>query len=276
MGLGMRVPKKLKRWLRSSSADPRAALIKRAQAAKSARDWRGAAELYQQAVQLRDAFGTRVQLGHMLKEAGELEAAEAEYVRALAMKPADADLHLQLGHFYYVKGEPDESVRYYRRAVELAPNDPGLIEALRTGERRAADAPFAQSLEAAMQALAVGRWRDAETGFRVLESAGRRDYLNLQAHAVKEQGRLDEAIELYRAYAAYVAPDDAAAYEAELQLAQALQLAGRYSEAAVRFSLARDLRMEREGWTGSVDELLEQIRHCLRRVHPSLDVSCIR
>lgn len=273
----MKIPAKLKRWARRHVADPRVDLIKKAQAAKSSRDWRGAADLYRQALELRDAFGTRVQLGHMLKEAGELEAAEAEYVRALTMKPDDPDLHMQMGHFFYVAGQPEKSVSFYRKAVELAPNDAGLIEALRTGERRAADAPFIVPLETAMKAMAVGRWRDAEAGFRQLEAAGRRDYLGQQAHAVKEQGRLDEAIELYRAYAAYVAPEaGAAAYEAEVQLAQALQLSGRYSEAAARFSLARDMRMEREGWTGSVDELLEEIRHCLRRVHPSLDVGFIR
>ena len=277
MGRRMKAPEALKRWARGRSSDPRANLVKQAQNAKAARDWRGAADLYRQALALRDAFGPRVQLGHMLKEAGELEAAEAEYVQALAMKPDDADLHLQMGHFYFVKGEPEESVRFYRKAVELAPGDPGLLESLRTGERRAADAPFAESLEAAMKAMAVGRWREAEAGFRVLQAAGRQDYLNLQGHAVKEQGRVDEAVELYRAHAAYVEDEGGpAAYEAQLQLAQALQLAGRYSEAAVGFSNARDLRMAREGWTGSVDELLEEVRSCLKRVHPSLDAGFIR
>ncbi len=273
----MKASAALGRWVRGGASNPRAALMKRAQAAKAERDWRGAAEMYRQALELRDAFGPRVQLGHMLKEAGELEAAETEYVRALAMKPTDADLHLQMGHFYFVKGDPDESVRFYRKAVELAPGDPGLLEALRTGERRAADAPFAQSLETAMKAMAVGRWREAEAGFQILEAAGRRDYLNLHGHALKEQGRLDEAIRLYRDYASHVAKEGGAAvYEAEVQLAQALQLVGRFSEAAVRYSTARDLKMAREGWTGSVDELLEEIRNCLRRVHPSLDAGFIR
>lgn len=273
----MKAPAALGRWVRGGRSDPRAALMKRAQAFKADHDWRGAAEMYRQALELRDAFGPRVQLGHMLKEAGELEAAEAEYVRALAMKPTDADLHLQMGHFYFVKGDPDESVRFYRKAVELAPGDSGLLEALRIGERRAADAPFAQSLEAAMKAMAVGRWREAEVGFQTLRAAGRKDYLNLHGHALKEQGRLDEAIQLYRDYASHVAEEGGAAvYEAEVQLAQALQLVGRFSEAAVRYSAARDLKMAREGWTGSVDELLEEIRNCLKRVHPSLDAGFIR
>lgn len=277
MGFGMKPPAALRRLFRRAASDPRAVLLKRAQAAKAARDWRGAADLYRQALALRDAFGPRVQLAHMLKEAGELDAAEAEYGLALAMKPQDADLHLQMGHFYFVKGDLDQSLRFYRQAVELAPGDPGLREALRTGERRAADAPFAAALEAAMKAMAVGRWRDAEEGFRALQAAGRKDYLNLQGHAAKEQGRVDEAVDLYRDYARHLADRGGPeAYEAELELARALQLAGRFSEAAVRFSAARDLRMEREGWTGSVDDLLEEIRNCLRRVHPSLDPGFIR
>jgi tetratricopeptide (TPR) repeat protein len=277
MGFGMKPSAAFRRLFRRGSANPRAAILKKAQAAKTEHDWRGAAELYRQALALRDAFGTRVQLGHMLKEAGELEAAEAEYLRALTMKPEDSDLHLQIGHFYFVKGEPDESVRFYRKAVELAPGDAGLQEALRIGERRAADAPFASALDEAMAAMATGRWRDAEEGFSVLQAAGRADYLGLQGHAVKEQGRLEEAADLYRAYAVYAADEgETAAYAAQLQLAQGLQLTGRFSEAAVCFAAARDLRMAREGWTGSVDELLEEIQNCLKRVHPSLDPGFIR
>lgn len=267
----------VRKVLRRRSADPRAALMKRAQAAKAAHDWRGAAALYAQALELREAFGPRVQMGHMLKEAGDLEGAEIQYYKALALQPQDADLHMQLGHFYFVKEQHEESVRFYRQAVDLAPNDPGLREALRMGEKRAADAPFKVSIEAAMKAMSVGRWREAEDGFRVLQAAGRDDYLHLLGHAVKEQGRLAEAVDLYQAHCNAVAHEGGrVAYEAELQLARALQFAGRFSEAAVHFALARDMRMQREGWVGSTDEMLGEIRNCVKRIHPSLDPAFIR
>lgn len=267
----------LRKVLRRGSTDPRAVLMKKAQAAKASHDWRGAASFYAQALELREAFGPRVQMGHMLKEAGDLEAAEAQYFKALALQPQDADLHMQIGHFYFVKEQHEDSVRFYRKAVELAPNDPNLREALRTGERRAADAPFKTSIDAAMKAMSVGRWREAEEGFRIVQAAGRDDYLNLLGHAVKEQGRLDEAVDLYQAYSDSVASEGGrVAFEAEVQLAGALQSAGRFSEAAVHFSVARDMRMQREGWFGSVDEMLDEIRNCVKRVHPSLDPDFIR
>lgn len=267
----------LYRRLGLGRADPRAALIARAQEAKAARDWQGAAESYGRALELREAFGTRVQMGHMLKEAGDLEGAEAHYFKALALRPDDADLHLQLGHFYFVKDQPEESVKFYRKAVELAPGDRTLEDALRLGESRAADAPFKSTIEGAMKAMAVGRWREAEAGFRALLEAGRDDYLHLLGHAVKEQGRIDEAIDFYRAYLDHVADEGGrTVYEAEVQLAKALQLGGRFTEAAVHFAAARDLRMSREGWVGSVDEFLTEIRNCLTRVHPSLDPGFIR
>lgn len=277
MGQQMKLRAAVRKVLRGRSADPRAALMKKAQSAKAARDWHGAAAFYAQALELREAFGTRVQMGHMLKEAGDLEGAEAQYFKALALQPDDADLHMQIGHFYFVKEQHEDSVRFYRKAVDLAPNDPNLKEALRTGERRAADAPFKTSIEAAMKAMSVGRWREAEEGFRVVQAAGRDDYLHLLGHAVKEQGRLDEAVDLYQGYSDAVASEGGLiAYEAELQLARTLQFAGRFSEAAVHFAIARDMRMQREGWVGSVDDMLDEIRNCVKRVHPSLDPAFIR
>lgn len=277
MGRQMKLRAAIRKVLRRAAADPRALLIKKAQAAKAARDWRGAATLYAQALELREAFGQRVQMGHMLKEAGDLEGAEAQYFKALALQPQDADLHMQIGHFYFVKEQHEDSVQFYRKALELAPNDPHLREVLRVGEGRAADAPFKATIEAAMKAMSVGRWREAEEGFRALQEAGRDDYLHLLGHAVKEQGRVDEAVDLYRAYRDWIAPEGGPqAYEAELHLARTLQFAGRFSEAAVHFAAVRDIRMHREGWAGSVDEMLNEIRNCVKRVHPSLDPDFIR
>lgn len=272
---------KLKAWLkrrfRRSSSDPRAVLVKRAHAAKENRDWRGAAALYAQALALRDAFGTRVQLAHMLKEAKQFGEAEEHYLKALQQKPDDADLHLQLGHFYWVKGDPEAAVAYYRQAADLAPGDAAIADALIIGERRAGDAPFQSAIDTAMEAMGEGRWRDAEIDLRPLVEHGRSDYLAVLGQALKEQGRLDEAVDSYRAYRDHVAARGGkAAYESEVQLAYTLKLARRFSEAAAQFSVARQMRMEREGWTGSVDELLGEIRHCIAMVHPALDASFIK
>ncbi|MDQ1154781.1 lipopolysaccharide assembly protein LapB [Brevundimonas sp. SORGH_AS_0993] len=259
-----------------SSAE-RKRILQDAKVAKSQHDWRGAADLYRRALVLRDGFGPRVQLGHMLKEAGELDAAEAAYFEALKQRPDDADLNVQIGHFFWVKGDAEKSLHYYERAAQLAPNDGAIAETLRVGAARAADAPWQGRVDAAMAAMAQGRWAAAETDLQELVDAGRRNYLLLLAHAVKEQGRLKDAVALYSEYLQYVTPEvGARAYEARLQYANALQLAQRFSEAAQQFSTARMLRMETEGWAGSEDHILEQIRICIRQVHPALDTSRLR
>lgn len=259
------------------AARRRAALLKAAQAAKAARDWRGAAALYRQVLDLRDAFGPRVQLAHMLKEAGELEEARTHYMIALDQRPDDADLNMQIGHFHWVAGNAADSLRFYERAAQLAPNDAVLQDNLRIGRERAADAPFQEGVEAGMKAMAQGRWRAAEDHLRPAYEAGRAGYAIVLAHAVKEQGRLDEAVVLYDAYRRHVATEGGKrAYEAEIHYAGALQLAQRFSEAAVHFAEARQMRLEQEGWVGSIDELMDQIRICIRQVHPAIDPSRLR
>lgn len=266
-----------KRIRKARSASARTQILQAAKAAKSQHDWRGAAELYRRALQLQDSFGPRVQLGHMLKEAGDLVGAQSAYFQALEQKPDDADLNVQIGHFFWVKGMAQESLAYYERAAQLAPNDGSIAEALRIGKTRAADAPWQGRIDNAMAAMAQYRWAAAEKGLRELVDAGRLNYLLVLAHAVKEQGRLSEAVTLYGRYLQVITPDGGiSAYEARLQYANALQLAQQFSKAAEQFSLARMLRMENEGWAGSEDHVLEQIRICLRHVHPALDTSRLR
>lgn len=266
---------KLVSKLKARPADRRrAALLTAAQAAKHSRDWLGAADLYRQVLALREAFGPRVQLAHMLKEAGDLKEAQVHYFTALNQRPADPDLNMQIGHFYWTKGDAAESLRFYELAAQHAPDDAVVQESLRVGRQRAEDAPFRNRIDACMNAMAQGRWAAAESHIRPVYNAGRLDYAIVLAHAVKEQGRLDEAVELYDNYRRHVANEgDKRALEAELQYASALQLAQRFSEAALHFSEVRQRRLEQEGWVGSTDELIEQIRICVRQVHPAIETS---
>jgi hypothetical protein len=70
----------------------------------SARDekkWELAAREYKLGLE-RDpqAFAYLIQLGNVLKEAGDPQASEEAYNQAFAMRPTDADLNLQMGHLY--------------------------------------------------------------------------------------------------------------------------------------------------------------------------------
>lgn len=104
-------------------------LRRKADIARDLRRWRDAAELYSEYLRYRprDA-GIRVQLGHALKEAGNIGAAEEAYFEALSEMPNDADLHLQLGHLFKIKGDSLEAATYYRKAAAI---DPALLAARR-------------------------------------------------------------------------------------------------------------------------------------------------
>ena len=92
--------------------------IAAADAARDARDWKRAARLYGEALDLdptRDDLW--VQQGHALKESGDRDAAEAAYRRALELSPAVADSWMQLGHLMSLQNRVDEAAEAYARAV---------------------------------------------------------------------------------------------------------------------------------------------------------------
>jgi len=75
-------------------------------AARDARDWLQAAELYQQHLDRNpEDFPIWVQRGHALKEAGLLDEAEASYAMAARLKDNDPDLLLSRGHLAKQRGE---------------------------------------------------------------------------------------------------------------------------------------------------------------------------
>ena len=53
-------------------------------------------------------------------------------------------------------------------------------------------------------------------------------------------------------------------------------LGGLAAAAGVFYGLTNLGSMETEGWAGSEDHVLEQIRICLQHVHPALDTSRLR
>lgn len=100
-------------------------MVARAAVARDQRQFREAAFLYAEALRLRPTrIDLHVQRGHMLKEAGELDAAELAYVEAQAAMPDDADLALQLGHLFKSQGRLERAIGAYRKALALKPRWP--------------------------------------------------------------------------------------------------------------------------------------------------------
>lgn len=95
------------------------------EAGDSARDmraWANAARYYRLYLEIvpSDA-GIWTQLGHSLKESGDLEGGETAYRSGLALKPSDADLHLQLGHVLKLRGKKAAALESYRRSFAFRP-----------------------------------------------------------------------------------------------------------------------------------------------------------
>ena len=88
------------------------------------RDWSNAAKFYTSALAVGpDDFGTWVQLGHALKESGDLDAAADAYGKAEELDEANVDLKIQLGHFYKRIGKGDLALTYYKDALKLGSSD---------------------------------------------------------------------------------------------------------------------------------------------------------
>lgn len=85
-----------------------------------------ARELYERVVELEPRHAeARVNLGRLQHEAGELDAAEAQYRRALELKP-DPTAFFNLGILLEDRGRFPESIRAYESALAL---DAGLADA---------------------------------------------------------------------------------------------------------------------------------------------------
>jgi tetratricopeptide (TPR) repeat protein len=111
-----------------------AAALRRGLQARNRHDWPTAAREYKAYLgeQFYD-FGIWVQLGHALKEAGQLDEAMDAYATALRLDSKDADLMLSLGHLHKLMGHPVSAIFFYRRSAGLDGNQHATLELERFG-----------------------------------------------------------------------------------------------------------------------------------------------
>jgi O-antigen biosynthesis protein len=98
-------------------------------AARDARRWDEAAERYRAYLDARpDDFAIWVQLGHALKEAGDLPGAGEAYGAAFRLRPRDADLLLNMGHLAKRRGDWAEAAYRYRASYRVDANNHARTE----------------------------------------------------------------------------------------------------------------------------------------------------
>jgi tetratricopeptide (TPR) repeat protein len=74
--------------------------------------------------------------GHFHEKAGDLNAAEREYLESLRVKPAQAQACYSLGRLLLEQGRAGEAERYLSQAVDLDPNNPTFRAALASARAR--------------------------------------------------------------------------------------------------------------------------------------------
>jgi GT2 family glycosyltransferase len=111
--------------------------LRRARAAAALRDWQSAARFYRAYLRHQPRKGSAwIQLGHALKEGGDLDASLVAYRRATEVVPYLPEGWLQLGHALRLDGNRTGAVKAFQRSVELDPSFAGSLEELISlGER---------------------------------------------------------------------------------------------------------------------------------------------
>lgn len=137
--------------------------VNAADEARAERNWALAARLYAEAVaEEPDLADIWVQLGHALKESGDLPAAEEAYRTALRLKPT-ADTFLQLGHLLKISRRLDEACVAYESCVCFSSASADAFRELKA--LRGSDLPplssarisFLESEVEALRAILVGQ-----------------------------------------------------------------------------------------------------------------------
>jgi tetratricopeptide (TPR) repeat protein len=189
-------------------------------------------------------------LGRLLEERGDLDAAIAHYRAGLEIEPDHGELLVNLGNALARKGAVEEAIRCFERAIELDPRHPRahynlgvLLEQKGDSDRafqeylaavRPLPDPGAIRTDFDKQVFALGRFgelgaaahgrlaglllrsgknRQAIAHYRAALSfqPDRPDLLANLANALAAEGRLEEAIPFYRR-AIQLAPDDAVSH----------------------------------------------------------------
>lgn len=94
--------------------------------------WPDAASHYQNAIDLSPCRSDLlIQLGHALKEGGDLSGAERAYRKAISWSPFNADAYLHLGHQQKLATLRDQATLFYATAWRLSPGLPDAARELR-------------------------------------------------------------------------------------------------------------------------------------------------
>jgi len=133
-------------WTRPSTEIPDRvrSMLKRARGAQEAGRLADAQRLLEEAVRMAPGYAqAHAALGALHLTNGQIDQAEAAYLRAVAMNGSDADAVRQLGTFYESRRDWGQAVIFFERALKLRPNWTDLHRRMATCWRALGDRPRA-------------------------------------------------------------------------------------------------------------------------------------
>jgi protein O-GlcNAc transferase len=268
-------------WPFRKKTDSAELLKTRGNAQKASGDAEGAIASYRRALDISPGYLPALyNLGLTLHERSRLDEAEGCFRRVIELDPVDAEALFHLGALLHKRSEPQEAAQMYRRALQRTPDNPHLWLALGT-----ALAELPGQSEESIRCQREGRRRLEQAIERDPKSPEERNTLG---NVLQQEGRLDDAIEQYRASIAF-SPGHAAGHnnlgcalafrgelaeaveclheairlqpdfaDAHFNLANAHSLAGRRDDAVRSFAAAEKLRPDHLSYKSA---LLFEMQH---------------
>lgn len=218
--------------------------LAQADAARDRGDWGQAVDLYRNYLKHSAGnFSIWVQLGHAFKESGRRVEALAAYSSALALKPNDADLLLNIAHLQKLMGHRQKAIDFYRQSMDIDGNAAAIDELRALGEHISTATSPDGDPERARKASS-DRLAPLTNGSHPVARLTRRwnrlraNRLLSRANLSRDSRRWVDAAELYSQYLE-ARPQEFAIW---VQLGHALKEAGRLDEAlgAYEWALAID------------------------------------
>ena len=179
-------------------------LIARADAARDRKDWREAAEAYQDTLvknpELPDIW---VQYAHVLKEDGTLEDAVSAYRQALKKKHDDAETHVHLAHLLKRLQRTDEAATAFEQAIDLNPSDLDSARELSAlQEEQSTPPPWSQADFREFEIAASHSAQMAALQTLYKDALAENDLLREQVHGQQEEmGKCQSMLEAFEVMA---------------------------------------------------------------------------
>ncbi|MBU3076981.1 glycosyltransferase [Sphingomonas quercus] len=236
-------------------------------AARARREHAEAAEHYRQALALDPNLGhIWIQLGHMLKDAGDRHGAEVAYRRAVEIGSGSGEGWLHLGHLAKRSGSMHLAIRNYYQALQVEPTNADAMTELHRALGRAAGHERHMITEFLSNALQAPRpapiaANDSTPSTQVLASKARRALETLAADLGSGEGAaIRDAVSVVATLEERIATRDKGPAEGKAALVfDASDLIGYYGHARLPTGIQR---VQIEAITSAIREEARAVHIC--------------